>query len=167
MLQDGKSILINKNDNKEPYPYAVYWADLDKNGLNDFIVFYSYRTMGYSFMCEAVEIFLKKKEGGYQKISYDGTSFGLEDFVDLDNDGKNEVIITDTYSGDKHTYFVYNIYEFKNYKLLNANAKFKGFPKFIWFTYNANDKDTTHLTKQERFRHIEEINRRIRYQEIK
>ena len=66
----------------------------------------------------------------------------------------------------KHPYITYSIYEFKDNKLLNADKKFKGFPKFVWYTPKANDKDTKKLKKKERSSHIAKKNSSIQYQKI-
>ena len=134
LLKEGKYVLVSDNIKEAPTPYSVYRADLDGNGLKDFIIFNWYGGCGIAMNSFRVDIFLKKKTGGYREISYDTLSSGLEDFVDMNKNCKYEVIITDIYSGQKHTYFSYDIYEFENYKLVNADKKFKGFPKFVWDT---------------------------------
>ncbi len=161
LVQDGDIVLAKMPERETPLPWSVYRVDLDKNGLEDFIIFYNYRGCGLAASANKVEIFLKKDKNIYQKISYDAMSTGIEDFVDMDNDGKYEVIITDFYSGKKHSYFTYSMYEFTEYELVNSDSKFEGFPKFVWITYKPNDKDTTHLTKEERIRHVDKKNKAI------
>lgn len=162
-IEDNGQILLDRVAQEPPFPNDVYWADLDGNGQKDFIVISWNGGAGLGGHECRLEIFLKEKEGLYHKISYDGMSPGLEDFVDLDNDRKYEVIITGVYDGQRHNYFTYNIYEFRDFKLINVDAKFSGFPKFIWMTYKNNDKDTNHLMKEERRIHSEEKNKRITY----
>lgn len=164
ILQVGRKVLV-KNGEEAPMPYAAYWTDVDKNGFKDFMVFYQWGAS--SLAGGQVDLLLNKDGKSYQKIIYDTIRAGLEDFVDLNNDGRYEVIITGIYAGNKHNYFTYNIYEIKDYKLVNSNVKFNGFPKFIWMTNNPNDKDTVHLTKEERVRHVKEIDNGIKYKEIK
>lgn len=169
LLKKGSYVLVNDNIKEAPTPYAVYMADLDGdgNGLTDFVVFNWYGGCGIEMNSFRVDIFLKKKTGGYKEISYDTLSSGLEDFVDINKNGKYEVIITDIYSGQKHTYFSYDIYRFENYKLINADAAFKEFPKFVWYSYKKNDQDTTHLTQHERLLHTKEKDRSIHYEDIR
>lgn len=166
ILRDGRLVLAQIKKDEPPLPNSVYQADLDANGLKDFIIFYNYRGNGLAAQRDKVEILLKKKQGVYQKVSYDTFSAGLEDFIDLYRDGKYEVIITDFYGGSKHNYFTYNIYKISDYRLVNADAQSKGFPKFIWFTYNKNDKDTLHLSQEERLSHTEKKNTSIQYEDI-
>ncbi len=162
LVKQGDYILAKKEKKEEPYPDAVYRADIDKNGLKDFIIFYTHRGCGLAVVVMRTEIFLKKKGGGYQKISYDTFYSNIEDFVDLDGNGKYELIITDLYYGKKHNYWAYNIYKFKDYKLVNANSEYKNFPKIVWFTESPNDKDTTHLSLAERKEAVTQIDKLIK-----
>jgi hypothetical protein len=167
LVQEGKSVLVNKKNDEPPLPTRIYWVDVDKNGLKDFIVIYNYQMVGLGGYEDMIEIFLKRENNSYQKICYNSMSSGPEDFFDLDKDGRYEVVITDFYSGDEHNYFTYNIYEFKDYKLVNADTKFKDFPKFVWITFKPNDKNTTHLTKKQKVLHTNEKNNSIKYREVK
>jgi len=167
LLKDGKIVLARLTDDKLPLPNSVYQVDLDGNGTKDFIVFYNYRGSGLASQKDRADIFLKNKGGSYQKISFDTLSAGLEDFVDLDRDGKYEVIITGFYSGNKHNYFTYDIYKLKGYRLVNADNRYSAFPKFIWITYNKNDKDTVHLTSEEKLAHIKQKDDSVAYEEVR
>jgi len=166
LLKEGKYVLANNNIKEAPTPYAVYRADLDGNGLEDFIIFNWYGGCGLAINSVRVDIFLKKKTDGYKKISFDTLSSELEDFVDMNKNGKYEVVITDIYGGQKHTYFSYSIYEFVDYQLVNADNMFKGFPKFVWYTNKPNDEDARRLTQRERFLHTKEKNKSIHYEDI-
>jgi len=143
----------------------VYQFDIDGNGTQDFIVF---TYPGTGTLLNEIHIYLKKPDWGYVKISYpeDGGA-SIEDIVDINKDGKWEVILTNLYSGEKHNYLSYSIYEIRNYRLVNADKKSKRFPKFVWFTNKPNDKDTKHLTSQERQKHVDDKNASIEYEEIK
>ncbi|MEK6564212.1 MAG: hypothetical protein AABZ65_04195 [Candidatus Omnitrophota bacterium] len=150
-------------EREAPFPYASYRVDLDNNGLNDFIVFYSNRGNGLASQLVVADLYLQKPDGSYQSINYEGLGAGIEDFIDLDQDSKAEVIIMDMHGGKEHNYFSYSVYEIKDGKLVNADNKFKGFPKFIWYTNKKNDKDTTHLEADEKASHIKKVDSEIRY----
>ena len=153
LIKDGHQILMKLHVSEAddlPFPNAVYWVDIDGNGFKDVIVLSSFRGCGIAAHFDHVDIFLKKPNQSYQKISYDTLDADIHDFVTLNKNGEYEVIITGFYEGKTHNYFSYDIYEFKNYKLYNADKKFPGFQKYIWFTSKENDKDTTHLSKKER-----------------
>ena len=141
----------------------VFQFDIDRNGLQDYIVLLQ---IGVNTFLRGTDIYLQKQKGRYQKISFEGTDNAIGDFVDINQDGRYEVIITSMCSNKEHNFFTYNIYEFHNYKLVNADKKYKGFPKFIWFTYKPNDKDTTLLSKEEKQKHIDEKNASIQYSTV-
>jgi hypothetical protein len=174
LLQDGNSILAKRHIDYSPIPYEIYHVDINGDGQKDFVVLMTYMAMGMSFLHERVEIFLKKKEGGYQQIAYDAVAVSINDFIDLDHDGKCEVIITGFYQQDgtkqdgrTHSYFSYDVYEFDGYRLKNADKKYQGFPKFVWFTERPNDQDSDKVTLKERLKHIQEKEKGIVYKSIK
>jgi len=144
-LKVGKTMLASSGQQMEGFPCSVYQADLDGNGLDDYIVFYNYRGTGLALCLDKVEIYLRKNNGTFKKIAYDTFNAGLEDFIGPDEKGRYKVIVTGFYEGsDRHNYFTYHIFEFKNYKLVNADSKVKGFPKCIWYTFRKNDQDARH-----------------------
>lgn len=165
-LKVGKTMLVSLDQKKEDFPCAVFQADLDNNGLDDFIVFYNSRGPGLGGHQDRVEVYFRKSKGDFEKITYNTLDTGIEDFIGPDKEGKYKVIITGFYEGDRHNYFSYNVYEFKNYRLVNADAKIKGFPKFVQYTYNKNDQDTERLTQQERLLHMKEKNSTIKYEDM-
>jgi hypothetical protein len=143
--------------------YSVYEIDIDGNGLNDYIVLLC--PMG-STLLWAVDIYLQKQKGSHEKISYVSCGAALEDFVDINKDGHYEVIIGSLYEGEKHNYMAYSIHQFKNYRLINADKKFKAFPKFVWMTNKLNEEDTVHLSTKERQKHVAEKDSSIKYENI-
>lgn len=162
LIKDGKKVL---SDSAADYtwPMEVYWVDLDNNGFKDFVVISWNMGSGLASHEYTVDIFLKEKEGVYHKISYISMDAGLEDFVGPGQDEKYNVIINDFYGGSDHNYFTYDIYEFKDYHLVNADSKHKGFPKFVWLTYKKNDRDAVGLTQAERQSHVKEKDGSITY----
>jgi len=153
VIKDGDIELLNLQGNPEWYPFAVYLADLDKNGFEDLIVLSHCHGCDLAAYSNYVHIFLKMSKDTYRKIEYETMNADIADFVDMDKDGRAEVIITglcDSETHGVHSYFFYTIYKIENGMLTPASRKFKGFPKFIWFTDNPNDKDTHHLTSQEK-----------------
>ena len=168
LLKDGDITLMRMDEDiGQAIPYAVYMADLDGNGLTDFLVLSNYRGCGLAARMDKVDIFLKVASREYRHISYDTLDSGIEDFFYLNNDGRYKVIITDMVSGQRHNYFGYSIYEFKDYKLENCDLKVKGFPKFVWFSFKPNDKDTTQLAVKEKLVAIRSKNNKIGYQSLK
>ncbi|MBF0569840.1 MAG: hypothetical protein HQL18_03600 [Candidatus Omnitrophica bacterium] len=143
----------------------VYSLDVDGNGTRDYVVFVLH---GKDTLLSEIHIYLGKPDGGYRKISFvDDIAAGIEDIVDIKGNGKWEVILGDIYTSKKQKYLSYSVYQFKNERLVNADKRFKGFPKFVWFTRKNNDKDTIHVTAKERKRHVCQKNAKILYEDIK
>jgi hypothetical protein len=129
--------------------------DLDGNGLGDCIVFRQYFGNSIAILDGKVDIFLRFSDTEFKHIYYEGFCIGTEDFVDMDKDGKSEIITLDFVrgadkKGKEHNYWGYNIYELVDGKLVNANDKYDGFPKYVWYTEKNNDKDTAHLSEEDR-----------------
>ena len=165
-LKVGKTMLVSSDQDIEGFPYSAFQADLDNNGLDDFIVFYNYRGPGLGAHHDRVEIYLRKNNGGFGKISYDTFDAGIEDFIGADKEGKYKIIITGFYQGNRHNYFSYDIYELRGNRLVNADAKVKGFPKFVQYKVKNNDQDTGRLTQQERLLHTKDKNSSIHYEDM-
>ena len=165
VIRDEKNVLMEDKDinGTIPRPWDVYWMDLDGNGFKDFIVISHYMGNGLAAYNDRVDIFLKKKSGDYSRISYDSMMAEIRDFTDINGDGRYETIITGFYYGKNHNYFTYSIYDISVDGLVNADKNYEEFPKFIWFTNDPNDKNTTHLTLKEKKEHIEKKDSSVQY----
>lgn len=144
----------------------LYQADLDKNGLNDYIVISWGGGTGLGGSLYQVDLLLGRNSDGFDWVSYVSFEAGLQGIVDLDGDGRYEILVMDMYGGKNHNYFVHAVYKIKEGRLVNVSGGFKGFPKFIWFTHKRNDQDTTHLTREERKRFMKEMDGKIEYRKL-
>jgi hypothetical protein len=140
---------------------ALHRVDLDKNGQDDYIAISWGGGAGLGALVQLVDLFLGRNDGQFDVVSFESFAGGLEDFVDLDGDGRYEVLVTAVYWGKQHNYFVYCVYQIKDGQLVNANARFKGFPKFVWYTHKRNDQDTAHLTPAERNQFVKEMDSKV------
>jgi len=155
---------IKKDIGSEKMGAKVYQVNLSGNGMHDFV---SFVHTGASPLMDEIHIYLKTRLG-YREISLsEDPSADIRDIVDINLDGKLEVILGDLYLRGKHSYIAYSIYEVKNHRLVNADKKYKGFPKFVWFSNTKNDKDTSRLTTNERRLDVEEKNKAIEYRDIR
>ncbi len=168
IVREGHNDLVQKKSENSPIPFSVYRVDLDGNGLKDFLIFYNYDQWLYDVQEDKVEIILKKDDNSYRTISYDTITAGLGDFVDLDKDGKYEVIITDIYNRKKQNYITYNVYTFKELNLVNVDSKYDDTLLSVWYENPINDDDKieSDFTKKEKSLHAEQKNSAIQYQTI-
>jgi len=155
---------IKQEIGAESLNFEVYQTNLIGNGNQDFVAIVH---PGASPLIDEIHVYLKKPRSGYREISFsEDPSANIKDVVDIKHNGKWEVILADLFLSGKHSYMAYSIYEFKNYRLVNADRKYKGFPKFIWFTDKKNDKNAIQLTPKERQRDVEDKNKAIEYREV-
>lgn len=155
LIRDGGFALVDEVT--DFHLTAVYRADVDGNGKKDFIVFKDYLGQGSGCWHDLVEIYLKEREGVFHRIAYDTENAVLGDFVARGGKGRFAVLITDqVYWEDLrstergHWCFSYDIYEFKGFRLVNANAKHRGFPKFVWWKFKPNDEDFPRMTRKQK-----------------
>ncbi|MDD4202198.1 MAG: hypothetical protein PHQ52_01895 [Candidatus Omnitrophica bacterium] len=170
-LKYKNKILMEGDDFNSTLERAIE-LDLDGNGLNDCVVFRQYFGNSIAVLQGKVDIFLRFSETEFQHIYYEGFCIGSEDFVDMDKDGKSEIIRLDLVrgadkKGKEHNYWGYNIYELVDGKMVNANEKYEGFPKYVWYTEKHNDKDTSHLTKEYREKLAKEQYSKIEQEKIR
>jgi len=82
----------------------------------------------------------------------------FNDFVDLNEDGKPEMIFTeiivgkDRGNGDVDRYWTHNLVQFKEFEMVSANHADRRFPSWVLCTEKPNHKPTTQLTKEQRVR---------------
>lgn len=85
-------------------------------------------------------------------------AMGVEDFVDLNNDGRGEFIHTSFVGGEKgkdgksHNYWVYNLLRFKGGQIISANDLDRRFPCWVWYKFKPNHQNTDQLTPKQRMR---------------
>lgn len=159
----------------------IYVGDLDGNRLEDILFIHPSIANGLGLQGSEIVIMLKMSHSPlkYMEISVKNSASESHlmpvypedsDFTDMNNDGKCELIICGFYYGAKdgiqYNYFSYSIFRFIDYKLVNSNEAFKGFPKFVWFSFEPNDKDTSKLPESIRNKHVDEVNGAICYKEI-
>lgn len=162
---NNKIILSN---NEHPHVTGFFMADIDANGVDDYIVIsYSVGNGLLAFAFGRIYLFLGRPDGNFETVYFESIYPSESDFLDIDKDEKCELIIGGFEWVGRHSYWTYSIYEIKNYKLVNVNSKFMGFPKIIWFTHKPNDKDTVRLTQRERASLVDKMDNSIEYGEIK
>jgi len=162
-LQADEKILIEVKGFDYGYrAYGVYEADLNSDQLADLIVFSWAGGTGLAASNGQVDVFLQQKDGGYAYTQYDSFEVGEGDFVDMNGDGVFEVIMGGFYFGDVRNYFTYSVYEIVGNQLVNADAKYPGFPKFIRYTHQPNDKPASDIPEEEIQKHIASVQSGIR-----
>ena len=164
---NGELAFVLNKDEEYPRLHSIYYFDADKNGLDDLVVGAGYNGNGMGAFDHKGFIFLQAQEGVFKQLSYKTMYFDNNDFVDVNKDGKYEVITTSFYQvdgvdGKSHSFWVYNLYAFDGEDLVLANDLSPIFPKFIWFTHKPNDKETDKLSKEQKAKYIASLPQRIK-----
>ncbi len=132
----------------------VYWADLNRDGREDFVVKQLLGGNGtiHTFLCNVT--FVVSHGNDYVFTATEGLWSGLSYFVDLNGDGTCEFIHTAFVQGGHikgrdgrgHNYWVYNVLRIHDGRLLVDPRLTPQFPKWIWYTHAANHLPTTQIT---------------------
>lgn len=151
ILLEGKLVASVEPPDEVIHFISLYYFDLDDNGLKDVVSCWDRMGMGIGGHYKHVIIFLQTGKGKFGRLDYDTYEFNIKDFVDLNNDGKYEVLICDLYESLlPHNYWIYLLYKFENFDLKMANELDSRFPKFIWYTKKPNDKEAENLSIEQK-----------------
>lgn len=164
---NGKLAFVFNKDEEYPTLFSFCYFDVDKNGLNDLVAGAGYNGNSLGAFDHRGIIFLQVQDGVFKQLSYKTMFYGPEDFVDVNKDGKYEIMTMNLYQDDgvdgkTHSFWVYNLYAFDGEDLVLANELSPIFPKFIWFTHKPNDKETDKLSKEQKAKYIASLPQRIK-----
>ena len=137
----------------------IYYADLDRNGLFDIVISPANFGSGLGSFYKTALIHFQTKTGQFRRLEFISLYFDIGDFVDLDGDGKWELLmlqLTQLESLDKkvHSYWVYVPYRVDRFNLALDRNGLSDFPKFIWFTDSPNNQPTDKLPQKEKDQYL-------------
>ena len=138
----------------------AYAADLNFDGFPDYaIVTYS---GGCGLAAEMTWVtFLLSSPTGYSSTSMVCYDWEPTDFIAIKD--RAYLVHTSFVDGDvgkdgrQHNYWVYNLLGFSGTELVLANDLDRRFPKWIWYSFAENHRDTDQLTAAQRTMSLEQI----------
>lgn len=116
-----KKFKVATHSISEPLP--VFMEDINGDGLNDLKIIYpNYGSGAFNYYCKTVLLF-QNKNGAFNQIIYTDIfeEFENKPERDFNNDGKYEIITQKFQNFGQHNYWLFNIYNYKNGKLVNVN----------------------------------------------
>jgi len=128
----------------------VFYADLTGDGLKDILIYSYPGGNGLGAHIEIADLLIAKADGQFAHETFEVFAAGTEDFIDVNGDGRYEMLWGNYYFEGDHSYWVYRVAEITDEGLQLKDDMVPGFPKIIWFTEKPNDKPTQRLTKAER-----------------
>ncbi len=176
--QDGKGrvteVLVSGRrifDTQTAHPNAyfefgsrVFYADLTGDGLKDILIYSYPGTVGLGSQEEIADLLIRRQNGSFQHATFEAIYADPADFVDVNGDGRFEMLWSYYYFEGNHSYWVYRVVEITDDGLRLNDALLADFPKIIWFTEKPNDQPTQRLTLSERERLIRQST--ARWQEV-
>jgi hypothetical protein len=123
-------------------------TDINGDGLKDIKITSYYMGCGLASLNARILYLFQKKNGKFTHISFDdmiGSNYIERDF---DGDSNFEILTMNLEWHREHSYWIFNIYNLKNDKLVNVNYK-ANYPIMIQYLYRDNFKITKNLTRQQ------------------
>lgn len=128
----------------------VFYTDLTGDGLKDILIYSYPGGVGFAAEIEMADVLLSQPDGTYKHVSFEAYAAGPEDFIDVNGDGRYEMLWVNYYFEGGHSYWVYRVVEITDDGLRLRDELLPDFPKIIWFTEKPNDQPTQRLTAAER-----------------
>ena len=140
-----------------PRKVTVYEALLNEDDKPDYVI--AALSGGCGLACEINDVaFVLSKGDSYSITRIVCWAFDNADFVDLNKDGRAQIIITSFVGGEKgkdgkgHNYWVFNIFQFKGTQIVSGNALDHRFPCWVLYKFKPNHQNTDQLTPEQRMR---------------
>ncbi|MCE9614886.1 MAG: hypothetical protein K8T26_11455 [Lentisphaerae bacterium] len=168
--QGAAVTVMNKADKALWGPHAVdtdlEWgdvvvarcADMNRDGRPDFVVYFWCGGCGLASGYTDL-LFLISEAGGYRGTMVTTLTWGEPwVFVDLEGNGACQLIHTSFIYGEPgrdgkaHNYWVYNVLQVEGGRLRVANEAHPGFPRWVWYTFTPNHRETRQLATEQKAR---------------
>lgn len=126
----------------------LYIADFNGDGQKDFKIVGYFMGCGLASQRVRIIYFFQQNKKQFIKVSFD--DFIGENAIerDLDGDGNFEIITKTLQHHKNHNYWLFNLYNFENNKMVCVNGKMK-YPIMVAYLFKDNYKITTKLSYKE------------------
>lgn len=153
VLVNGQSIFDTATANPDFYfqfGSRVFYTDLTGDHRKDILILSYPGANGLGAWIEIADLLIAQADGIYTHASFEAFAAGPEDFIDVNGDGRYEMLWVNYYFEGDHSYWVYRVVEIGDDGLRLNDQLIPDFPKIIWFTEKPNDQPTRKLTTVER-----------------
>lgn len=154
MDSKGTYLQIGTNQNSKKYyeeinPNGIeglFIADFNGDGMKDVKIVSYYMGSGLASMNVRVFYFFQKQNKEFTKISFDDKMDSNRLERDINGDGNFEIVTQTLKEYSSHSYWVFNVYNFKNDNLVCVNSKMN-YPIMIQFLYHENFKISKKISR--------------------
>jgi len=126
---------------------SVRIADINGDSLCDMKLVIPYNGCGLASMNVRSIYLFQKSDGSFTKISFDDNMESNRQERDFDGDGNYEIITMNLVGHENHSYWVFNLFDYKDNGLVNANSK-DNYPIMIQFLYRDNFEITDKISRE-------------------
>ena len=139
-------------------PSKAICQDVNGDGITDFITDHSRHGNGLGASFYDRMVILSSSSGGYRIWMLDNMDPSREDFVSF---GEIEpiVMVTTTFANSggavPHSYYVYDLWGFRDGELVSVNETDARFPKWVWMTVTENHMPASSLSTEEKHKMLE------------
>ncbi len=124
-------------------------SDINGDGFKDVKLIHQGTGNGIMGMLVKVIYFFQKEDESFTKISFNDMMFEQNRLErDVDNDGSHEIITMNLKHVNDHNYWVFNVFEYCNGGLKNANEK-ENYPILIQYKHKRNYMITDHMDRSQ------------------
>lgn len=126
---------------------AVMMADINGDKLNDLKLVIPYMSNGLGINVRVIYLFQHEKTS-FAKLSFDDEMFGYNrQERDFNNDGNYEIVTMSLVGYQNHSYWAFNLFDYKNNDLVNVNNKYN-YPVLVQFLFKDNYRITKNMSRQ-------------------
>jgi hypothetical protein len=126
---------------------SVRVADINGDGLMDIKVVSPYMGNGTASLNVKVIYLFQRQDHSFNVISFDDKSYPNRPERDFDNDGNYEIITMNLVGHEEHSYWLLNLFNYKNDELINVNSK-ANYPIMIQYLFRENYEITNKISRK-------------------
>jgi len=139
-------------------PTESICADLNGDGITDFVTDHSRHGNGLGASFHDRLVVISSSTGGYKFWVLESMDPSPEDFVGF-GDLEPIVMITTTFANSEgavpHSYYVYDLWKFRDGEVVPANDLDSRFPKWVWMTLAENHAPASSLSLESKQRMLD------------
>lgn len=122
-------------------------ADINGDGLKDIKIISAYMGNGTAALNVRVIYLFQQADNSFKKVSFNDKMSNNRHERDFDSDGNFEIITMNLVGHENHSYWLFNLYNYKEGGLINQNIK-GNFPIMIQFLYRDNYEVTNKISTE-------------------